>query len=145
MYELVTFEITDWNEWFSTQLASWWLTNWLTDRMWPDNQNYKTLTGLIKNGVEEGRGRLPLPNVMVFAREAIKKGRRFQKKSVSRLWTKGSDPPPLSYFRWNVHRFETQKKCFKPMDRPRHFELCRKKNINKPETTTKTWKYSRVI
>ena len=98
MYELVTFEITDWNEWFSTQLASWWLTNWLTDRMWPDNQNYKTLTGLIKNGVEEGRGRLPLPNVMVFAREAIKKGRRFQKKSVSRLWTKGSDPPPPLIF-----------------------------------------------
>ena len=36
--------------------------------------------GLIKNGVEEGRGRLPLPNVMVFAREAIKKGEDFRKK-----------------------------------------------------------------
>ena len=113
MYELVTFEITDWNEWFSTQLASWWLTNWLTDRMWPDNQNYKTLTGLIKNGVEEGRGRLPLPNVMVFAREAIKKGRRFQKKVFQGYGQRGLTPPlPPSYFRRNVHRFETQKKVF---------------------------------
>ena len=44
---------------------------------------------------------------------AIKK----KEKCVSKLWKKGCDPPP--YFCRNVHRFETQKKCFKPMDRPR--------------------------
>ena len=53
------------------------------------NQNYKTLMGLIKNGVEEGRGRLPLPNVMVFEREAIKKREKISEKKCFKVMDKG--------------------------------------------------------
>ena len=41
------------------------------------------------------------------------------KKNVDQPWTMFLRVCPPPYFCRNVHRFETQKKCFKPMDRPR--------------------------